>query len=280
MDDHPPEGFDAPEKEPFRSVPVPEPYNISLGALYSRNIANLMMAGRNISCSHVAFSSTRVMGTCSAVGQAVGTAAAQCIRNKLLPAELRREKKRIWQLQQTLLRDDQTIRMVKNEDPEDIAGKARVAASSFIAGTDPKHVINGITRDMPGEWKNRWAAKMVGRPWIELQWDEPQRIRYLQITFDTGFQRVLTLSAQASVNKQMIYAPQPETVKDFTVTVSTKEKTELTLIDVKNNYQRLFRFEFAPVWVESLRLTVHATNGSAEARVYEIRCYGAGSGKG
>ena len=41
---------------------------------------NLMMAGRNISATHAAFTSTRVMATCAAIGQAVGTAAAQCVR--------------------------------------------------------------------------------------------------------------------------------------------------------------------------------------------------------
>jgi len=274
MDDHPPEGFDAPDKPPYRSIPVPEPYNISFGALYSRNIVNLMMAGRNISCSHVAFTSARVMGTCSVVGQAVGTAAAQCIHHKLLPHELRANRQQIRRLQQTLLRDDQTIRLLKNEDPGDIAMKAKVIASSSLLGADPEHIINGVTRDMPGEWRNRWAAKMEGEPWIELQWDEPQRISHLQITFDTGFQRVLTLSAQASVNEQVIYAPQPETVKDFTVTVRTRENKIVKLVEVKDHYQRLFRYDFKPIRVTSLRLTVLATNGAPEARVYEIRCYG------
>ncbi|MFO0955890.1 MAG: FAD-dependent oxidoreductase [Isosphaeraceae bacterium] len=37
---------------------------------------NLMMAGRNIAATHVAFTSTRVMATCAVIGQAAGTAAA------------------------------------------------------------------------------------------------------------------------------------------------------------------------------------------------------------
>ncbi len=47
---------------------------------YSRNIKNLLLAGRIISATHVAFGSTRVMATCAAGGQAVGTAAALCLR--------------------------------------------------------------------------------------------------------------------------------------------------------------------------------------------------------
>ena len=47
-----------------RSAP-PEVYDIPLRSLYSRNIANLLMAGRNISASYVAFTSARVMATCA-----------------------------------------------------------------------------------------------------------------------------------------------------------------------------------------------------------------------
>ena len=45
----------------------------------SRNVTNLFFAGRNISATHVAFASTRVMATCAVMGQAVGTAAAMAL---------------------------------------------------------------------------------------------------------------------------------------------------------------------------------------------------------
>ncbi|HAR66907.1 MAG TPA: hypothetical protein DCR55_11930 [Lentisphaeria bacterium] len=47
-------------------------------ALYSRNVEDLLFARRNISTSHSALSSTRVVATCAVIGQAVGTAAALC----------------------------------------------------------------------------------------------------------------------------------------------------------------------------------------------------------
>ncbi|QNL51082.1 FAD-dependent oxidoreductase [Olivibacter sp. SDN3] len=52
------------------------PYTIPYRCLYSRNIENLFMAGRNISTTHVAFGSTRVMRTCGMMGEVVGMAAA------------------------------------------------------------------------------------------------------------------------------------------------------------------------------------------------------------
>ncbi len=110
MDDHPPSGFDRPDLRPARQVPPPFPYNIPLRSLYSRNVANLMMAGRNISATHVAFTSTRVMATCAVIGQAMGTAAALCVRHGITPRQLATDQERVLALQQTLLRDDQTIR--------------------------------------------------------------------------------------------------------------------------------------------------------------------------
>lgn len=51
------------------------PYTIPYRCLYSRNIPNLFIAGRNISTTHVAFGSTRVMRTCGMMGEVVGFAA-------------------------------------------------------------------------------------------------------------------------------------------------------------------------------------------------------------
>jgi hypothetical protein len=65
-----------------------DPYGIPLRALYSRNVKNLMFAGRNLSASHIAFASARVMGTCAVMGQAVGTAAALMTKYNLSAREL------------------------------------------------------------------------------------------------------------------------------------------------------------------------------------------------
>ncbi|WP_104401217.1 FAD-dependent oxidoreductase [Vibrio penaeicida] len=60
-------------------------YGIPLRCMYSRNIHNLFLNGRLLSASHVAFGSTRVMATSSAIGQVIGTAASICKKNDTLP---------------------------------------------------------------------------------------------------------------------------------------------------------------------------------------------------
>ena len=275
MDDHPPSGFDMQDTHPCRQIKTAEVYNIPLRALYSKTVGNLMMAGRNISATHVAFTSTRVMATCSVMGQAAGTAAALCARHGLAPRQFAQDKALVNELQQTLLRDDQTIKNVRNIDPQDLARAAKVTASAEYKTSKAANVINGFVRDMERDWHNRWGAPMTpDGAWLELAWDKPQTISRIQITFDTGFHRQLTLTSQESANRGIIRAPQPETVRDYEITaVVPGGDKPVTLAKVAGNYQRLNRHTLKPVEVKSIRLHITATNGDDVARVYEVRCY-------
>ncbi len=85
MDNHDPAGIDAEGYSSCHS-PVHNPYLIPYRCLYSADLDNLYFAGRNISATHMAMSSTRVMATCALMGQAVGTAAAIAIARSLTPA--------------------------------------------------------------------------------------------------------------------------------------------------------------------------------------------------
>ena len=275
MDDHPPSGFDMQDTHPCRQIKTAEVYNIPLRALYSKTVGNLMMAGRNISATHVAFTSTRVMATCSVMGQAAGTAAALCARHGLAPRQFAQDKVLVNELQQTLLRDDQTIKNVRNTDAQDLARAAKVTASAEYKTSKAANVINGSVRDMERDWHNRWGAPMTpDGAWLELAWDKPQTISRIQITFDTGFHRQLTLTSQESANRGIIRAPQPETVRDYEITaVVPGGDKPVTLAKVAGNYQRLNRHTLKPVEVKSIRLHITATNGDDVARVYEVRCY-------
>ncbi|RAV04669.1 FAD-dependent oxidoreductase [Paenibacillus sp. YN15] len=114
---------------------VPGMYNIPFRSLYSCNVPNLLMAGRNISATHVAFGSTRVMATCGCMGQAVGTAAALCVKTGADPSALA-----AWhmaELQQILLRDGQTIVGLREEMDPYFARGLTVQASSQREFSNP-----------------------------------------------------------------------------------------------------------------------------------------------
>lgn len=61
------------------------PYAVPYRCLYSRNVDNLFMAGRNISVTHVALGSVRVMRTTGMMGEVVGMAASLCRKYGTLP---------------------------------------------------------------------------------------------------------------------------------------------------------------------------------------------------
>lgn len=64
------------------------PCTVPYRCLYSRNIDNLFMAGRNISVTHVALGTVRVMRTTGMMGETVGMAAALCRENACSPREV------------------------------------------------------------------------------------------------------------------------------------------------------------------------------------------------
>ena len=65
-----------------------DPYAIPYRCLYSRDVPNLYMAGRDISVTHVALGSVRVMRTCAMMGEVVGMAAAVCCRRGAMPRDV------------------------------------------------------------------------------------------------------------------------------------------------------------------------------------------------
>lgn len=119
-------------------------YQIPLRSMISKNITNLFLGGRVISATHVAFGSTRVMATTALSGQAVGYAAAQCIKNKILPAQLV-EQNQIKVLQQTLSRNGQSIPGIAIEKKDNLASVSKIASSSTFT-------LDSLKSD--GDWFN------------------------------------------------------------------------------------------------------------------------------
>ena len=64
------------------------PYPIPYRCLYSRNVRNLFMAGRDISVTHVALGTVRVMRTTGMMGEVVGMAASICKEHQAFPRDV------------------------------------------------------------------------------------------------------------------------------------------------------------------------------------------------
>ncbi|MDR3232506.1 MAG: FAD-dependent oxidoreductase [Planctomycetaceae bacterium] len=69
------------------SQPI-KPYLVPYRCLYSRNVENLFMAGRNISVTHTALGAVRVMRTCGMMGEVAGMAASLCKKHNVMPRQI------------------------------------------------------------------------------------------------------------------------------------------------------------------------------------------------
>lgn len=88
IDLHYPKKIEGLDEEPFLSYCESDeikPYAVPYRCLYSRNIENLFMAGRNISVTHVALGTIRVMRTGGMMGEVVGMAASLCTKHETSP---------------------------------------------------------------------------------------------------------------------------------------------------------------------------------------------------
>lgn len=104
------------------------PYGIPLRSLIAKDVDNLMMAGRNVSVTHAALGTVRVMGTTALMGQAAGTAAAVALQQGLALSQV--PARAIDEVQQRLLRAGCFLPNYRNQDPADLARAARATASS------------------------------------------------------------------------------------------------------------------------------------------------------
>lgn len=123
-------------------------YDIPLRSLYSRNVANLWVAGRNISATHVAFGSARVMATCAVLGEAAGLGAAVALQAGMTPRELANTGFDL--MKQALVRSDASVVGLLNDDPDDLAHSAIVQVSSTrtVISNDPSGGVQPLDRDL------------------------------------------------------------------------------------------------------------------------------------
>lgn len=268
MDVHAVEGFLTKSEAPTVWLGLDDVYTIPYRCLYSVNIKNLFLAGRIISCTHMAFASSRVMATCAVVGQAAGTAAALAVRHGLEP---RGVGEHIRELQQALLKDDCYIPGVKNEDETDLARRAAVSADVSLPGCGPENVTNGVARTV-GEQANCWRAPVSERPELSLRFPEPLPVREARLTFDSNLSREITISLSDEVLQRQTEGPPPELVRDY-VLRGFRGGECVFAKEVRGNCQRHCVLPVGGVSCDELRLTVLATNGAPVAGVYEMRVY-------
>jgi len=250
MDDHHPGGLRWPGK-PTVYHPAPSPFGIPYRCLYSRNITNLFCAGRNISVTHAALSSTRVMATCATLGQAVGTAAALATTHHLSPRSV--GKKRITELQALLMEDDLWLPGFRRTRSALTQGSALTASEG-----DPEPLRNGIDRPIGNE-DNGWTGSAGA--WVQYAFDKPVRIHRLRFVFDSDLNRPeLNIPSNHPWPLESVGVP-ATLIRTFRIDARNSSGIWNTIIRVDDNHQRLVRLDIE-VETDALRFIPESTWGA------------------
>lgn len=254
MDDHHPAGFwSVKTPEPATNWhPCPSPFGIPYQVLYSKNIDNLMFAGRNASCSHAAMSSTRLMATCAVMGQAAGTAAAMAAERGITPREVNQH---IKALQQTLLRDDCYLPWIAQEFGP-LTMESRLAASQG----DGEPVRDGINRQV-GDDPHAWECRAGDQ--LSYLFPEPADVKEVTLLLDSDLSK--GIGHKHSRGNVLTSVP-PVMPKVFHIDGLIDGKWQ-TLHSVEDNHQRLVRMSLGRQ-LEGVRFVLDETWGGEQTCVY------------
>ena len=268
VDNHVPGGlyaFDKPASEVF---PFEGSYDIPYRSYLVKGFTNLYVGGRCMGASKLAMASSRVMGTCAIGGQAIGTAAAQCVKYGRAIREVD-----IGALQRQLLRDDCYLPNISGIDAREWVYTALVTTSSEAEGFPAKAVLDGVSRRVDGTW-HQWRSNGMSEAgeWLELLFPYDAPVDMVQLTFDSDFDTEKKITLSTRRQRQQKDGVPAELVRDFDVELLC-EGNVVARQSVRGNYQRLCRVPFDGVLADTVRITVLATNGAPDARIFEVRVY-------
>ncbi|MDO6738677.1 FAD-dependent oxidoreductase [Wenyingzhuangia sp. 2_MG-2023] len=269
LDEHNPGGIENPSEPPsYFHEHFTKVYEIPYRSLYSKNIENLLFAGRNISQTHIALSSSRLMGTCATMGQAVGTAAAMCIDKNVLPRDI--YKNYMNDLQEQLLKDDAYIPNRPSKDTSDLAKKASYVFASSTASGNAKLLIDGYSRDV-ADVVHHWESEGKNAN-VQLEWDKPIKLSQVLIKCDTNVRRNLMMRKDSRNDDKFTNTVPVELLKSLDLEVRVNGQW-IKVGEENKNRKRLIKFNFDKVKTTAIRINVKDTYGAKNIRLYEVRCY-------
>ena len=175
----------------FRSIAKHQrikPYPVPYRCFYSRNVSNLFMAGRDISVTHVALGTVRVMNTCGMMGEVVGMAASVCKARGTTPRGV--YKNHLDELKQLMSRgiakgvaglpetpkNPPDISTAKPDLTTPKMTEGEPAAGRRVRGTLPQYKGTGVYHALylPTDWQGGRVYPVI----VEYAGNGPYRNRY------------------------------------------------------------------------------------------------------
>lgn len=251
IDDHHPGGFKH-FGPPNTNIVPKQPYGIPIRSIYSVNIDNLLFAGRNISASHTALSSSRVMATCALLGQAVGALVCFACGDNATPRDA--AKKHIREIQAMLMDDDCYLPGFRRPVSE-LCAAAGLSATSG----DPEPLRNGTDRDIDGE-VNAWEGGAGDS--VEYDFGKETSFHEIRIAFDSDLKRRPHNMVANYFAEAVKYEPPRTLVKEFHIEADGREIFRET-----DNYQRFVRVN-VPASASKVRLVIDGVYGEGRKKVF------------
>ncbi|MFO7637513.1 MAG: FAD-dependent oxidoreductase [Clostridia bacterium] len=256
MDDHHPAGFNH-KGQPTVYHPAPSPYGIPYRCLYSKNIQNLLCAGRNISVTHAALSSSRVMATCATLGQAAGTAAYLAVKYHLSPRGVYRDK--LEELQGILMDNDCHL-PGKTRSIGPLSKASRLTAN----GVDIPVLKNGLDRPSEGAG-NGWTGTFGDI--LEYSLPEKTQLAGMRLVFDSHLARTrLSMPCSYPLDMEPFRLP-GSLIREYLVQVRDENGRWADIVSEKENRRRLV---FLPVSLrtDGLRFIPLSSWGGPDAHLF------------
>jgi hypothetical protein len=252
-------------EEPFRSHAEFrrfQPYPIPYRCLYSRNVENLFMAGRNVSVTHVALGSVRVMRTTGMMGEVVGMAASICKRYDGRPRDV--YSNYLDDLKELMTRGvgrepvpyvPKPPEWIESAGPN-LARAATVSVSGrYKPDAYPSEAITDGHIDV-GNDGARWVSDEGLPAWAELSWEKPQTFSAVRVVSGR-------VGPDGPFSPNIDFVLQYHDGQDFRDVPGTQ---------VAGNEQIDWHARFEPVTATRVRLLV--TKGLKDlARIWELELY-------
>ena len=247
-----------------RNYGYPVPYR----CFYSRNIENLFMAGRNISVTHEALGTTRVMKTCGMMGEVVGRAASICILHECNPRDV---YDRYLQELIDLINLPGKARRKTVYDPVEIPDDAMTLAGPTgpALGLEPKKmdgtVIDDVDAEKTGNWVSGTGLKgFVGNGYL-YSTDSKASIRFNFEAPKSGTYEI-----------RLAYLAHENRGKHVAVTVQVNDQPQMVKVDMtrpptlKDNFTSLGSFKLSQGQKGFVEIKAAGAGGNAHADAIQL----------
>lgn len=241
------------------------PYWVPYRCLYSRNVANLFMAGRDISVTHDALGTVRVMRTGGCMGEIVGMAASLCKKHDCDPRGVYDDQ--LAELKELMREGVGKLPppITSLEPPawlatagENLARKAKIQVSGCLkADTNAPALLNDGQANVADN-DGRWLSDPQTPNWVELGWPDQQTVSAARII--SGFRQGED-SLVAPIQAFVLQWDDGGEWKD----IEDTRTDDNTAVD--------WHVRFSPVKTDRVRLWVTETQIDV-SRVWEIEVYG------